>query len=82
MPLGLVFIQHFFDLQIQAAVKVRQPFGDIFVHRGFTDAEFTGGIPHGGSVFDYVNRQIAGALFQIPFDAYHSPKDDISKASI
>ena len=52
------------------------------MYGGFADAEFSCGIPHGGPILNYVNRQIAGALFHIPFDVYHSPEDDISKVSI
>ena len=61
---------------------MRQSLGDIFMYGGFADAEFSCGIPHGGPILNYVNRQVAGALFHIPFDVYHSPEDDLSKVSI
>ena len=54
MALSLVFFQHGFGLQIQLAVELRQPLGDIFMHRGFADAEMSGGTAHSGLMFDDV----------------------------
>ena len=73
VPLCLVFLQDLSSLQVEGAVEVGQPLGDIFMYRGFADAEFTGGSAHGGAVFDDVGGQIAGPLFHVPFDSSPLP---------
>ena len=53
MALGLVDIQNVFYLQVQRPIELGQPFGDIFVHGGFADAEFLcGGADCGPVLYD------------------------------
>jgi len=78
VPLGLVFFQNLFDLQIQRPVIKRKPLRQVFMYGRFADAVFLGRRPDGGSVLYDVNGQFTGPLLNISFD--RSPLPDCSSA--
>lgn len=43
------------------------------MHRGLADAEGAGGAAHGGTVFGDVQRQLQGALVDVPFHTASLP---------
>lgn len=63
MTLGFVPVEDGADLSIQASVNVTETLGQIFVNGGFGYAEMSGGIAHGGVVFNNVQSQLNGSLF-------------------
>ena len=73
VTLGLVFVQHLLDLQVQRSVKGRQTLLNILVYRGFTDAELPGGAPDCCLVFYDVKGQLAGPLLNISLQRQHAP---------
>ena len=62
VPLPLVFVQHLPGLGVQAGIALAQPLGQIFVHRGFGNAEMLGGGADRGAGFDHVHSQFTGSL--------------------
>ena len=73
MPLGLVYIQHLFDLEIQRTVEQGQPFGDVLMYRRLADAEFLRGGPDCGPVFYNVKSQALRPLLHVSLQNILTP---------
>ena len=73
VPLGLVDLENLLDLMIQRGIDLRKTVLEILMYRGFGDAEFLGCGAYRRAVFNDVNSQIAGSLFDITLHARKSP---------
>lgn len=88
MTLCLVLLQQRLHLPPQRAVAQRQTLADIFMYRGFADAEVLRGGAHRRVLLDKIQRQHLRALFQVLFDSaplllavslYEGKKDSMRK---
>ena len=62
VALPFVFVQNFPNLKVQRIIVLLQPLGQVFMHRGFGNAEVPGGGPDGGTGFDHVHSRFTGSL--------------------
>ena len=67
VPFCFVFLQNFFDMQIQASVVEGESLLDVLMNGTFADAKFLCRVPNGGAVLNDVSGQFTGALFDISF---------------
>ena len=65
VALRLVLLHHRLDLQIERAVPVRQPLGEVLVDRRFADAEMLRRGTDGGVGLDDVHSQLTGSLLNV-----------------
>ena len=73
VPLGFVDLEDLLDLLIQPGVDLRKTVLKVLMYRGFGDAEFLGCGAYRRAVFNDVNSQIAGSLFDVTLHARKSP---------
>ena len=73
VALGLVHVQYRFYLIVQRAVEFRQTFAQIFMDRGFADAEFLSGGADGGPVLYDVLSERDGTLLDVSLQATTLP---------
>ena len=72
MALGLVHLQHGFDLEVQRAVEFRQPLAQILVDSALADAELFGGADSGPVFYDVLSKR-DGPLLDVPFQSNNTP---------